>query len=89
MSTDVAEFIASLREELAQAVADRLDVRPLLTKEEAAARLNVKLRKLEYMIQRGEIASVKIGERSVRIEAAEIDRVIAAGRVDSEDGAQA
>lgn len=78
---DVATTIADA---IAEAIGPLLGSRPLLTIPQAASKLGIKDRKMEQMVRSGEIASVAIGDRSRRIEQAEIDRYVAARRADGE-----
>ena len=54
---------------------------PLLTLNEAAGRLAMSRRWLQQQITLGQVAVVRLGPRAVRVEAAELDRLIAARRV--------
>lgn len=53
-----------------------LEKRTLLLKEEAAEILRVSVRKIEYMIEEGDLKAVRVGERSVRIPVSEIKKII-------------
>jgi excisionase family DNA binding protein len=48
----------------------------LRTKAEAAAALNVSIRTFEGYMRRGEIAVVRLGRRTVRVEQAELERFV-------------
>ncbi len=53
--------------------------RILVSKARAAAMLDISLSTLERLIQRGEIAVVRIGAKSVKVDVAEIERIANGG----------
>lgn len=77
-------YVEGLAQEIAEAIANvigpLLGPKPLLTTRQVASKLNIGERKVAYMLERGEIASVLIGDGSRRIEQEELQRYIAAQR---------
>jgi len=53
--------------------------RRLVSKARAAAMLDISLSTLERLIHRGEIAVVRIGAKSVKVDVAEIERIANGG----------
>lgn len=88
MTTAEDTFVQGVIDEIADKVAAKLlagrDDRPLLSIDEAMARLNMGRRTLYEAMARGEIAWIQVGNDGApnarKIEAAEIDRFIAARR---------
>lgn len=76
VAQDIADAIATH-------IAPLLGEPPLYTLPQVASKLNIRLRKLEYMVADGRIASVKV-EGARRIEQAELERYIAAQRMGGE-----
>lgn len=56
------------------------DMSVLLTKREVAALLRVSPRQVDYMIARCELRPIRLGARCVRIERADVERLIARRR---------
>jgi len=88
--TYVKELADELAVRLAAAFAEVLAPlttgdRPLLSIRQAAARLGVKERKLQQMLEQGELGYVLVGDRR-KIEAEQIDAFIAARRSEASDG---
>lgn len=78
-----AEYLAQLTDEIADAVAARLnlpDDRPLLTFQQAAERISVSERTVRQLIIDGKLGSVLISEGRRVVEPAELDRYIASKR---------
>lgn len=80
----VKDVAATIADAIAEAIGPLLGSRPLLTIPQAASKLGIKDRKMEQMVRSGELASVLVGDRSRRIEQAEIDRYVAARREDGD-----
>jgi len=55
----------------------------LITKAEAARRLGVSLRFLEILLRRRQVPLVRLGRRCVRIDPAELVRVVSESRADA------
>lgn len=82
--TYVAGLAQEIAAELAPKLAALMDTRPLLNKREAAARLGISPRLLEYHVSEGRIGVVDVGQgnerRVQRFEQAELDRFLASRR---------
>lgn len=87
MTAEQTEYLQGLADEIADRVADRLEVRPLLTYTEAAERLNISESGLRNLIGAGRLATIRVGAGggSVRIEQRAIDAYLAEQR-EANDG---
>lgn len=78
--TYVQHLLAEIKAEIVSEVTAALDTRPLLTTPQAAERLGVSARTVRNILERGELDTVVVGEKSRRITPASLDAYIARRR---------